>query len=106
MNGNVKYYITIIQIGMAQYTIDNTMDKDYVTFNTLTNPPTFSQYNWNRIPPLINNKFVSDMQKEYDIGVKRLNTRDQTIRSNWIDYPVFNTNMTPLATNYMKYRSK
>lgn len=96
---------------MAQYDVYDMVDRNYISFNTLTRPPTFSQYNWRQIPSPIDTEFIKNKDKQYELGVKRFQSRDQNIRTNWIDYPVFNSNMNPLHTNYMcngycSYKSK
>lgn len=81
----------------------------YLNYNTMTHPPTFTQYEYTS-PKEPNNQAIDayvKLQKDrLELGRERYNSsrkfeRDYDI---YAASPVYNSNMNSLRTNYMPYK--
>lgn len=89
---------------------------NYLNYNTLNKPPTFTNtcFSPNCPQPLpyqsnldtpAQNAYVKMLTDRYDIGLKRYQDSRQPTRFDNLDnFPVYNTNMGPLPSNYMNYK--
>ena len=84
---------------------------NYINHDTMVGPPTFTNYyiGQNPIPVkfpynLYNKEFTKEQVREHNIGLHRyINSREYDWNDNLNNSPVFNSNMSPLKQNYMKY---
>ena len=91
---------------------------NYLNYNTLNRPPTFTNTcfppNCPQPAPYIDklknpdqDAYVNMLNERYNIGFKRLVDNYQPSRlDNLNSYPIFNSNMGSLPTNYMNYKSR
>lgn len=88
---------------------------NYLNYNTLNIPSTFTNtcfpLNCPQPAPYSdriknNREYVDMLTKRYEIGLKRyLDSRQPGIFDNLNNYPVYNSNMAKLPSNYMNYKS-
>jgi hypothetical protein len=90
----------------------------YLNYNTLNRPPTFTNTCFppncpqpmpyiDRLKNANQQDYVNMLTERYNIGFKRLiDSREPNRFDNLNNYPIYNSNMGPLPSNYMNYRSK